>query len=50
VTVDSGHTPGARSEICVPAKHTRVHHHPLAVLEVKRILAEHLSEFDASSR
>ena len=50
VTVDSGHTPGARSEICVPAKHTRVHHHPLAVLEVKRILAEHLAEFDASSR
>jgi len=50
VSVESGHTPGARSEICVPAKHTRVHHHPRAILEVKRILTEHLAEFDAAPR
>jgi pimeloyl-ACP methyl ester carboxylesterase len=47
VTVESGHVPGARSEICVPAQHTRVHHHPRAILEMKRILTEHLAEFDA---
>jgi pimeloyl-ACP methyl ester carboxylesterase len=50
VSVESGHTPGARSEICVPAKHTKVHHHPQAILEVKRILAEHLAEFDSTPR
>jgi pimeloyl-ACP methyl ester carboxylesterase len=44
VSVASGHTRGALSEICVPAKHTRVHHHPLAVAEVIRILRQHLAE------
>jgi hypothetical protein len=28
----------------VPADHTTVHAHPAAVLEVRRILLEHLSE------
>jgi hypothetical protein len=50
VSVESGHTPGARSEICVPAKHTKVHHHPHTILEVKRILTEHLAEFDSTPR
>lgn len=50
VKVESGHTSNALSEICVPAKHTRVHHHPSAKQEVKRILAEHLAEYDAASR
>jgi len=44
VSVASAHTPGAQSEICVPAKHTRVHHHPLAVAELERILRRHLAE------
>jgi hypothetical protein len=44
VPVESAHTPYALSEICVPAKHTRVHHHPLAVAELQRILREHLAE------
>ncbi|MFM7137090.1 MAG: esterase/lipase family protein [Planctomycetota bacterium] len=44
VAVESAHTPYAISEICVPAKHTRVHHHPLAVAELQRILEQHLAE------
>ena len=44
VPVASAHTPYAISEICVPAKHTRVHHHPLAVAELQRILRQHLAE------
>jgi pimeloyl-ACP methyl ester carboxylesterase len=34
----------AVSEITVPADHTTVHAHPAAVLEVRRILLEHLSD------
>jgi len=44
VAVESAHTPYAISEIMVPAKHTKVHHHPLAVAEVRRILQQHLHE------
>jgi pimeloyl-ACP methyl ester carboxylesterase len=44
VAVESAHTPYAISEICVPAKHTKVHHHPLAVAELQRILRQHLLE------
>jgi pimeloyl-ACP methyl ester carboxylesterase len=40
----SAHTAGAKSEITVPATHTKVHHHPDTVREVQRILAEHLRE------
>jgi pimeloyl-ACP methyl ester carboxylesterase len=42
VTVVSAHLDSAESEIIVPADHLHVHHHPLAVQEVKRILLEHL--------
>jgi hypothetical protein len=31
----------AASEIVVPADHLTVHQHPLAILEVRRILLEH---------
>lgn len=44
VSVESAHTPGACSEILVPAKHTKVHRHPQAIAEVKRILEQHISE------
>ena len=44
VPVASAHTEGAVSEIVVPASHTKVHHHPLTIGEVKRILAQHLRE------
>src|SRR5262249_1010465 len=42
VPVASAHLDGIDSEIVIPASHTTVHHHPRAVLEVRRILMEHL--------
>ncbi|NUQ61593.1 MAG: alpha/beta fold hydrolase [Pirellulales bacterium] len=44
VSQASAHMDDVVSEIMVPADHTTVHAHPLAVLEVKRILLEHLAE------
>jgi hypothetical protein len=44
VSVASAHTDGAVSEILVPATHTKVHHHPLTVAEIQRILMQHLQE------
>jgi pimeloyl-ACP methyl ester carboxylesterase len=44
VSRESGHFDGAASEITVAANHTTVHSHPAAVLEVRRILLEHLAE------
>ena len=38
----SAHLDDAESELIVPADHTTVHSHPMAVLEVRRILLEHL--------
>jgi len=38
----SAHLDEAMSELVLPADHTHVHQHPLAVLEVRRILLEHL--------
>lgn len=44
VAVDSARIDGVASELVVPADHTTVHCHPLAVLEVRRILHEHLAD------
>lgn len=44
VTVRSAHLDGVDSEILEPADHFQVHHYPRAVLEVRRILLEHLQE------
>jgi pimeloyl-ACP methyl ester carboxylesterase len=44
VPIASAKADYAVSEITVPADHTTVHAHPAAVLEVRRILLEHLSE------
>jgi pimeloyl-ACP methyl ester carboxylesterase len=44
VPVASAHLDQADSEILVPAGHTTVHHHPRAVLEVWRILLDHMHE------
>lgn len=44
VPVESATERGVSSEIVVPAQHTRVHHHPLAVQEMIRILEVHLEE------
>jgi pimeloyl-ACP methyl ester carboxylesterase len=40
----SAHLDGVDSELVVPADHLHVHHHPLAVREVRRILLEHLQD------
>jgi pimeloyl-ACP methyl ester carboxylesterase len=42
VPYSSAHLEGVDSELIVPADHFHVHHHPLAVQEVRRILMEHL--------
>lgn len=44
VAYESAHMEDVESELVVPADHSTVHAHPLAVLEVKRILLEHLAE------
>jgi hypothetical protein len=44
VSRESAHFDGAASEITVAANHSTVHAHPAAVLEVRRILLEHLAE------
>jgi pimeloyl-ACP methyl ester carboxylesterase len=44
VPYSSAHLDAVDSEVTVPADHMRVHNHPLAILEVRRILLEHLRE------
>jgi pimeloyl-ACP methyl ester carboxylesterase len=44
VPYKSAHLADAESEVIVPAEHTHVHHHPLAILELRRILLEHARE------
>jgi len=44
VPASSARLPGTTSELEVPATHTRVHHHPQTVMEIERILLEHLNE------
>jgi pimeloyl-ACP methyl ester carboxylesterase len=46
VPYGSAHLEGADSEKVVPADHFHVHQHPLAVLEVRRILHEHLRSIE----
>lgn len=46
VPYKSAHLDGAESEVVVPADHTHVHHHPLAVLELRRILLEHYQDIE----
>jgi pimeloyl-ACP methyl ester carboxylesterase len=41
VSYESAHLDGVDSEVVIQADHSRVHQHPLAVLEVRRILLEH---------
>jgi hypothetical protein len=42
VSVKSAKLDNAVSEISVPADHLEVHRHPLSILEVRRILLEHI--------
>jgi pimeloyl-ACP methyl ester carboxylesterase len=45
----SAHLEGADSEIVVAAGHNEIHRHPLSVLEVRRVLLEHLREYAAKA-
>ena len=47
VRIESARVPNAASEIIVQAEHTEVHRQPAAILEVRRILLQHLSEMKA---
>ena len=44
VSVESARSPDAEPAVIVPEFHMTVHCHPLAVMEVRRILQEHLDE------
>ena len=44
VDFDSAHREDFQSEIVVDADHMTVHAHPRTILEVRRILLEHLSQ------
>jgi pimeloyl-ACP methyl ester carboxylesterase len=48
VSFDSAHLHHAASEIVVESDHLAVHRHPLAILEVRRILLEHLATLQGS--
>lgn len=48
VSYESAHRDDVESEIIVEATHTSAHRHPLTVLELRRILLEHLRQYDAS--
>jgi pimeloyl-ACP methyl ester carboxylesterase len=48
VSYDSAHVDYAASEIVVESDHLVVHRHALAILEVRRILLEHLATMGAS--
>ncbi|MBY0528209.1 MAG: hypothetical protein K2R98_32740 [Gemmataceae bacterium] len=45
----SAHLDGVDSEIVVDADHNQIHRHPLAVLEVRRILLEHLRQVQTTN-
>jgi len=47
VSYESAHMDDVASELVVPADHSSVHTHPLAVLEVRRILLQHLADLRA---
>ena len=46
VSRDSAHLDNAVSEIEVAADHTTVHAHPQTILEIRRVLMEHLAELE----
>ena len=50
VSFDSAHLEHVDSEIVVNADHLAINRHPLTVLEVHRILLEHLAEIDQRPR
>jgi pimeloyl-ACP methyl ester carboxylesterase len=49
VPYNSAHLDGVDSELVVEADHFHVHHHPRAILELRRILLEHLKESETTA-
>ena len=49
VTQESAHMDDAVSEISVPATHSAIHMHPRAILEIRRILLEHLAQLQLTT-
>lgn len=47
VSYESAHLDNVASEVVIDADHLHIHRHPLAVLEVHRVLLAHLAEIDA---
>jgi len=47
VTYESAHMDDVESELTIRARHSTLHAHPLAVLEVRRLLLAHLAELRA---
>jgi hypothetical protein len=50
VQYPSAHIEGVDSEYLVPAHHIGIHHHPRAILEIRRILHRHLRELEEANR
>jgi hypothetical protein len=48
VAYDSAHLDNVDSEITVSADHTSVHRSPRAILEVRRILLEHIAQLNGT--
>ncbi|MCH2115511.1 MAG: hypothetical protein MK171_11455 [Pirellulales bacterium] len=44
VSLTSAHLDDVQSQIVVPAQHSGVHRHPQSILEVRRILVQHLAD------
>jgi hypothetical protein len=50
IAFESAHVDDVASEVTVTSDHVNVHRHPRAVLEVARILVEHLDQLRAETR
>jgi pimeloyl-ACP methyl ester carboxylesterase len=50
VPAESATFDNAVSEVVVPSPHQKIHQHPMAILEVQRILREHAAEIQAGIR
>jgi hypothetical protein len=44
VSIDSARLAGVDSELVVPADHSSIHRHPQSILEVRRILRDHVQQ------
>jgi hypothetical protein len=47
VSLDSARLDGAASQIVVPTDHANIHRHPQAILEVRRVLRQHIADLQS---